>query len=95
LLSAVKGAEFVELPNTTECCGFGGVFSVEHPEISAEMLKHKIANLEASQAPVVVSCDAGCITNINGGLHRRGMPQRAVHIADILAKTEDQASKPD
>ncbi|MDP3186439.1 MAG: (Fe-S)-binding protein, partial [Anaerolineales bacterium] len=29
-----------------ECCGFGGVFAVEHPELSAEFLKRKIANLE-------------------------------------------------
>ena len=34
LLAAVQGAELVELPETRDCCGFGGVFSVEHPEIS-------------------------------------------------------------
>ncbi|MDO9348912.1 MAG: (Fe-S)-binding protein, partial [Anaerolineales bacterium] len=46
LLAAVKGAEIVELPHADECCGFGGVFAVEHPELSAEFLKRKIANLE-------------------------------------------------
>src|SRR4030043_1164882 len=30
LLAAVRNAEFIELPNTGDCCGFGGVFSVEH-----------------------------------------------------------------
>jgi len=85
LLRNVGGARFVELPYSEDCCGFGGVFSVEHPEISAEMLKRKIANVEASQAAWVVSCDAGCVTNINGGLHRQGKLQRAVHIAEILA----------
>ena len=84
LLAAVKGAEVVELPGTEECCGFGGVFSVEHPEVSAAMLDRKIANLESTGVMQVVSCDGGCITNINGGLHRRGKPQRAVYIADIL-----------
>lgn len=87
LLSAVHGAEFVELPDTADCCGFGGVFSVEHPELSTGMLDRKIENLETTAAPVVVSCDAGCITNINGGLHRRHMPQKAVHIAEILDHT--------
>ncbi|MEW5867984.1 MAG: (Fe-S)-binding protein [Chloroflexota bacterium] len=87
LLAAVRDAEFVELPYTDECCGFGGVFSVEHPHLSSAMLERKIANIEASQAPLVVSCDAGCITNINGGLHRQGKPQRAVHIAEVLAHT--------
>ncbi len=84
LLAAVRGAEVVELPETADCCGFGGVFSVEHPEISAAMLERKIANLEASGADTLVACDAGCVTNINGGLHRRHKSQCAVHIAEIL-----------
>jgi L-lactate dehydrogenase complex protein LldE len=84
LLSNVKNAEFVELPDTRDCCGFGGVFSVEHPEISTAMLKRKLNNIEASGASIVVSCDAGCVSNINGGLHRERMSQRAMHIAEIL-----------
>ncbi|OGN93312.1 MAG: hypothetical protein A2Z71_02470 [Chloroflexi bacterium RBG_13_50_21] len=87
LLKNVRELEFIELPETTDCCGFGGVFSIEHPEISAEMMKRKITNIETTGAPLVVTCDAGCMTNINGGLHRMGKPQRAVHIAEILART--------
>ena len=94
LLSAVRDANLpgdqplrlVELPGTQECCGFGGVFSVEHPQISTAMLERKLANIALTQAAIVVSCDAGCITNMNGGLHRRKMPQRAVHIAEVLAE---------
>ena len=93
LLNNVKGGEFVELPGADECCGFGGVFSVEHPEISAAMMERKIAHIEASGASVVVSCDAGCITNINGGLHRGNKPQRAVHIAEILDPQQDDDGK--
>jgi L-lactate dehydrogenase complex protein LldE len=84
LLAAVKKAKLIELPETSECCGFGGVFSVEHPEISSAMLERKIANLQTTGTSTVVSCDAGCITNINGGLHRRHTHQRAIHIAEIL-----------
>jgi L-lactate dehydrogenase complex protein LldE len=86
LLAKVQNADFVELPQSEECCGFGGVFSVEQPEISSAMLQRKITNLETCEATVVVSCDAGCVTNINGGLHRKHKPQLAVHIADILDK---------
>jgi L-lactate dehydrogenase complex protein LldE len=87
LLAAVRDAEFIELAETGECCGFGGVFSVEHPEISTAMLQRKLTNVETSGASMVVSCDAGCVTNINGGLHRQNKPQRAVHIAEILDHT--------
>jgi len=87
LLKAIHQAELVELQGADECCGFGGVFSAERPAISTEMLRRKMANIEASKADLVVSCDAGCITNINGGLHRLGKPPRAVYIAQILDRT--------
>jgi L-lactate dehydrogenase complex protein LldE len=85
LLAAVKGAQIVELPHADECCGFGGIFSVTHPEVSKEMLLKKIENLEASQSPTLVIPDAGCLMHIAGGLHRMGKGQRAVHLAEVLA----------
>jgi L-lactate dehydrogenase complex protein LldE len=88
LLSNVHGADVIELPNADECCGFGGIFSVEHPELSAEMLKRKISNLEATQSPTLVVCDTGCLMHIQGGLKRQGKSQRVVHIAEILASKE-------
>lgn len=84
LLSAVKGAQIVELPHADECCGFGGIFSVTHPEVSKEMLLKKIENLEASGSPTLVIPDAGCLMHIAGGLHRMGKGQRAVHLAEVL-----------
>ena len=87
LLAAVRGAEIVELPASDDCCGFGGVFSVEHPELSAEMLKRKIGNLEASGAPTLVLADTGCRMHIAGGLHRQGKSQQVLHIAEILARS--------
>jgi L-lactate dehydrogenase complex protein LldE len=86
LLNAVAEAQFVELEGTAECCGFGGVFSAEHPELSAAMLERKIAHIEASGADCVISCDSGCMTNINGGMRRKGKVPRVVHIAQILEK---------
>ncbi|MFN2302269.1 MAG: (Fe-S)-binding protein, partial [Anaerolineales bacterium] len=84
LLSSIHDAEIVELPGSDECCGFGGVFSVEYPEISAAMLERKIENIKSTGADLIVSCDAGCITNINGGLQRKNLSQRVVHIAEVL-----------
>ena len=84
LLQKVQGATLVDLPNAQECCGFGGVMSVEHPELSAEWLKRKISNLEATQSPTLVVTDAGCLMHIMGGLKRQGKIQRVVHIAEIL-----------
>lgn len=87
LLEAVKEATLVELPEFQDCCGFGGLFSIEHPAVSKAMLDRKIQNFEKSGADIMVACDSGCLAHINGGLHRKGMQPCGMHIADILDKT--------
>jgi len=37
LLKSVRGLTYCELPNITECCGFGGTFSVKMPGTSLAM----------------------------------------------------------
>lgn len=84
LLANVKGATIVELPEAESCCGFGGIFSMEHPELSAEWLKRKIGNLEKTEAPTLVVAESGCLMHISGGLHRQNKKQRVMHIAEVL-----------
>lgn len=84
LLAHVRNAQLVELPHADECCGFGGIFSMEHPELSTEWLKRKINNLEDTQSPTLVVTDAGCRMHIAGGLHRLNKGQRVMHIAEVL-----------
>ena len=84
LLANVKGAAIVELPEADNCCGFGGIFSMEHPELSAEWLNRKIGNLEKTKSPTLVVTESGCLMHIAGGLHRQKKQQRVVHIAEVL-----------
>lgn len=84
LLSHVNGARMIDLPSPEDCCGFGGVFSVEHPALSTEMLKRKISNLESTGAPTLVVCDSGCLMHIQGGLKRQKKNQRVLHLAEVL-----------
>ena len=81
---ALREVVFVELPEEGDCCGFGGVFSIAHPELSAEFLKRKIDNLEKTQAPTLVVADTGWIMHIAGGLHRQKKTQKVIHIAEVL-----------
>lgn len=90
ILRKLRGAEFVELPGSDECCGFGGSFSVRLPEVSTSILDRKLANVEATGAACVVACDAGCLMQMSGGLSRRRSTVRAVHLAELLAGTPDE-----
>ena len=84
ILRNLEGVEFVELPASDECCGFGGSFSVRLPEVSTAILDRKLKNLEASGADCLVACDAGCLMQMRGGLARRGSRVRALHLAEVI-----------
>lgn len=84
LLRAVDGLQVVPLPDAEECCGFGGLFSVKMPEVSASIMDRKLAGIEASGADRLVSCDLGCLMHLGGGLHRRGSATRVQHLAQAL-----------
>jgi len=85
LLGHVQGAELVPLPAADECCGFGGLFAIKQPAISESMLGRKLNNIAASGVELLVTGDASCMTQIAGGLSRRGSPVRVCHIAELLA----------
>ncbi|MGH2522330.1 MAG: (Fe-S)-binding protein [Anaerolineales bacterium] len=88
LLSQVEGVQVVPLPNAEECCGFGGLFSIKHGDISSAMLDRKLEGVRASGAETVVGCDMSCLMHIQGGLSRDGSKVRCVHLAEVLAENK-------
>lgn len=64
LLAGLANVSRAEHGHESECCGFGGTFSVRHPAISAAMVSDKVDALKDSGAAQVVSADCGCLLNI-------------------------------
>ncbi|MFJ6518751.1 (Fe-S)-binding protein [Streptomyces filamentosus] len=90
LLEAVKGLELVELPGAEECCGFGGTFAVKNPDVSTAMGADKIRHSLSTGAEVLCGTDNSCLMHLGGMLRRQDAPQRALHLAEILASTEEE-----
>lgn len=86
VLGAISGLEQCPLPGAEDCCGFGGLFSVKHADISARMLDRKLDGIAATGADRVVSCDMGCLLHIERGLDQRKSATRVQHLADLLAE---------
>jgi L-lactate dehydrogenase complex protein LldE len=89
LLRHVRGLELVELPYGEECCGFGGTFATKYGMISAAMGETKVGNIEVSGAEYVTALDSSCLMHIDGILRRRASQARTIHLASILAQTEN------
>ncbi|MFZ0040030.1 MAG: (Fe-S)-binding protein [Solirubrobacteraceae bacterium] len=92
LLHAVRGIEVLELKEAGECCGFGGTFSVKNADTSTAMLTDKVRTILDTGAEVCVAADNSCLMHIGGGLSRQRAGVRAMHLAEILAETEDQTA---
>lgn len=86
LLSAAGFNELVEL--SPECCGFGGVFAIDHAVISNEMLQRRLHEIESQRVSCVIGCDVSCLMNIEGALRRAGSPVRCSHIASVLTSRD-------
>ncbi|MFY1577284.1 (Fe-S)-binding protein [Verrucosispora sp. WMMD703] len=92
LLRAVRGLDLVELPAAEQCCGFGGTFAVKNADTSTAMLADKLRHVVSTGAEVCTAGDASCLMHIGGGLSRSGGGVRAMHLAEILASTEQDES---
>ena len=95
LLGQLAQVERVEHDHESECCGFGGTFSVRMPDISGAMVADKTQSLLASGAQQVVSADCGCLMNINGSFEKQNIPLLGQHLASFLwqrTQTQPEAS---
>ncbi|MDQ3999805.1 MAG: (Fe-S)-binding protein [Actinomycetota bacterium] len=90
LLRAVRGIDFVELPEARECCGFGGTFAIKNADTSIAMLGDKLRHVLETEAEVCTAGDNSCLMHIGGGLKRQRAGAATVHLAQILASTEER-----
>ncbi len=89
LLRRVEGIDLVDLPDADTCCGFGGIFSLKNADTSTAMLADKMTSIVSTRAEYVTAADVSCLMHIGGGLSRLRTGVQAVHMAEILASTED------
>jgi len=88
------GLERCDLDGADECCGFGGLFALEMPEVSTAIMNTKLDNVEASGAGTLVGYDLSCLMHLAGGLHRRGSTIEVRHIAEMVGSNGEEKPSP-
>ncbi|QTA82126.1 Putative lactate utilization protein A, LutA [Desulfonema limicola] len=84
LIRQLKNVRLKELENEHQCCGFGGTFSIKHPDISSAMVKDKIEDIKNTGASIVLSGDCGCLMNITGAMDYHKISIKGQHIAQFI-----------
>ncbi|HHL4083123.1 (Fe-S)-binding protein [Burkholderia sola] len=84
LVDALPGVTRIEHERESECCGFGGTFSLKHPDISGAMVRDKVASACATGCDRLVSADCGCLLNIGHAAAKAGAALPVEHLASFL-----------
>ena len=85
LLQLVDGIDVVEPERPDECCGFGGMFSVEETAISAQMGKDKVERHMQTGAEYITGPDCSCLMHMAGVAKKQGFDIKFKHVVEILA----------
>jgi L-lactate dehydrogenase complex protein LldE len=70
-----------------QCCGFGGMFSTQFPEVSTALGEEKLAHVASTGASTLVASDTGCAAHLAGLAHRKGVALRVISPAEALAES--------
>jgi iron-sulfur cluster protein len=82
----LAGYEPVDVPDIANCCGFGGTFSMDWPEVADRMAEWKLAAVAATGCNVLASDNPGCLAHIAAAARRRGLDLRVAHVLELVAE---------
>jgi len=84
-LLQTAGLYYAPCKDEDVCCGFGGSYSLEFPEISSEILRQKLDHVENTGAEVLVTDCPGCVLQLRGGMDKRNSRIQVRHISEVVA----------
>jgi glycolate oxidase iron-sulfur subunit len=84
LLNRIPVIEYVQSRGYDECCGGGGTFFYDFPELSKQMTDKKLAAARATGAELWATGCPGCRINLTGSLED-GDNMRLVHPVELIA----------
>jgi glycolate oxidase iron-sulfur subunit len=61
------GVDLQPVSDSHLCCGSAGTYSVLQPELSKELRKRKLNNLQANQPEMILSANIGCLAHLQSG----------------------------
>lgn len=71
-------ADIVELDDDGMCCGAGGAYAAQQPELSSRIRERKLESIARAGAPIVASANPGCV------MHLRAVGVDARHPLEIV-----------
>lgn len=84
IIKSIPGINFVELNESTWCCGSAGIYNILRYDDSMKILERKIKNILETNAEVVLTANPGCHAQIEYGLKKAGVNVKVMHPMTLL-----------
>jgi glycolate oxidase iron-sulfur subunit len=89
ILKKLPGLEFIEMTDSTKCCGSAGIYNILNYEESMQILSDKIKNIKKTNAEIVLLANPGCLAQIRYGMEKEDLKIRAIHPITLLKEYYD------
>jgi glycolate oxidase iron-sulfur subunit len=84
LLRSIGNLTLVDVPEGDLCCGSAGTYSLEQPQLAAEIGQRKARNIVRTGAEAVAAGNIGCMVQIRTHLARLGQSVPVLHTVEVL-----------
>jgi glycolate oxidase iron-sulfur subunit len=91
MVDAIAKLNFVRLEGSERCCGGAGIYNLLEPDLSAQVLAEKLANIQATKAQTLATGNPGCQLQIGAGALLAGMDLKVCHPVELLDEAYERA----
>ena len=85
IIKSIAGLDLVEMREPDRCCGMGGSFNVRYYDLSQQIAAHKMGAIADTGAAIVATACPGCMIQLLDNTRQRQMPQRVMHVMELLS----------
>ncbi|MSR16398.1 MAG: (Fe-S)-binding protein [Methylococcaceae bacterium] len=87
LLQKIPELKISSLPETVQCCGAAGSYSLRHDKMAKTLLNELLTTALETPSNYLVSSNIGCALHITAGLRERGEKIEVIHPIVLLARS--------
>lgn len=84
VLKSLPGVTLVEMRDSQRCCGGGGSFSFYNYDLSRQISRRKVEDIESTGASLVVTSCPGCILQLRDQLGQKGSRVEVKHLIQVV-----------
>ncbi len=86
LIQSIPSIQYVELPESSWCCGSAGIYNIVRYDDSMRLLDRKVENVRKIMPDIIVAGNPGCLVQMQHGLEKHGVRVELMHTATFLRR---------